>query len=156
VLASAVAWWSLAARIATPSSTWATAVPASLEAVRAWLKRPRVAQLDPALTLGMAHGLLGVATAVVAVTLVFDPRYRDFPIAIVLPAAVALMVRLSFAGTATTQDRPMERTLAWVMLACVPAGLLIEQWVNLEAIAWAFTLALVAWPWARAKPQGHR
>jgi hypothetical protein len=43
----------------------------------------------------------------------------------------------------------MERALAWVMLACVPAGLAIEQWVNVEAIAWAVTLALMAWPWLR-------
>lgn len=156
MLASAVAWLSLAARIATPSSTWATAVPASLESVRGWLRRPRLAGVDPALALGIAHGVLGAATAVIAVTLVFDPRYRDFPIAIVLPAALALLARRWFARPAAPEDRPMERSLAWVMLACVPAGLAIEQWVNVEAIAWAVTLALVAWPWLRFRPRGER
>jgi len=35
-----------------------------------------------------------------------------------------------------------------VMLACVPAGLVIEQgFVNREAVAWAATLALTALPW---------
>jgi len=149
LLASAVAWLSLAARIAAPSNAWATALPASLEAVRAWLIRPRIASLDASLALGIAHGLLGIAAAVIAVTLVFDPRYRDFPIAIFLPAASALLARTSFA----TQDRPsgrsMERTLAWVMLACAPVGLAIEQWVNAEAIGWAITLVLMAWPWLR-------
>ncbi|MGE5160019.1 MAG: hypothetical protein ACM3O5_00795, partial [Betaproteobacteria bacterium] len=148
-LASAVAWLSLAARIATPSSAWATAAPSSLEAVRGWLRRPRLAGVDPALALGIAHGVLGVATAVIAVTLVFDPRYRDFPIAIVLPAALALLARRRFAGPAAPEGRPMERSLAWVMLACVPAGLAIEQWVNVEAIAWAVTVALMAWTWLR-------
>ena len=149
MIASAVTWLSLAARVATPSGAWATAVPASLESVRGWLKRPRVAPLDPALALGIAHGLLGIATTVIAVTLVFDPRYRDFPIAIVLPAALALLARVSFGGRPGPSRRPMERALAWVMLACVPAGLAIEQWVNAEAIAWAVTLGLMAWPWLR-------
>lgn len=149
VIASAVAWLSLAARIATPSSAWAAAVPASLETVRGWLRRPRLRAADPALALGLAHGLLGVATAVIAVTLVFDPRYRDFPIAIVLPAALALLARASAGRQAGGDDRRMERSLGWVMLACVPAGLAIEKWVNLEAIAWAVTLALMAWPWVR-------
>jgi hypothetical protein len=125
-------------------------VPAPLEAVRGWLRRPRLPAADPALALGMAHGLLGVATAVIAVTLVFDPRYRDFPIAIVLPAALALLVRASAGRQAGGDDRRMERSLGWVMLACVPAGLAIEKWVNLEAVAWAVTLALMAWPWLRA------
>jgi hypothetical protein len=149
MIASAVTWLSLAARVATPSGAWATAVPASLESVHGWLKRPRIAPLDPALALGIAHGLLGIATTVIAVTLVFDPRYRDFPIAIVLPAALALLARVSFGGRPAPSRRAMERALAWVMLACVPAGLVIEQWVNVEAIAWAVTLALMAWPWLR-------
>ena len=149
MLASAVAWVSLAARIATPASAWAKAVPSSLEAVRDWLRRPRFAGVDPALVLGVAHGLLGLATAVIALALVFDPRYRDFPTAIVLPAALALLARSSFVRSAAPEARPMERALAWVMLACVPAGLAIEQWVNVEAIAWAITVALMAWPWLR-------
>jgi hypothetical protein len=86
---------------------------------------------------------------VIAVTLVFDPRYRDFPIAIVLPAAVALLARWTFARPAAPEDRPMERALAWTMVACVPLGLAIEQWVNVEAIVWAVTVALMAWPWLR-------
>jgi exo-beta-1,3-glucanase (GH17 family) len=148
-LASAVAWVSLAARVATPSSGWATARPASLEAVRSWLKRPRAAVIDPALVLGIAQAVLVVATAVIAVTLVFDPRYRDFPIAIVLPAAVALLARSSFARPVAPDHDAMERALAWIMLACVPLGIAIEQWVNVEALVWAVTLALLAWPWLR-------
>jgi glucan 1,3-beta-glucosidase len=154
MLASAVAWLSLAARIATPSSAWATAAPASLEAVRGWLRRPQLAGVDAALVLGVAHGVLGVATAVIAVTLVFDPRYRDFPTAIVLPAALALLARRRPVPAAGAKPRAMEQTLGWVMLACVPVGLAIEKWVNVEAIAWAVTLALLAWPWVRAGSHG--
>jgi len=145
--ASAVAWLSLAARIVAPAGAWGTALPASLEAVRAWLQRPRTAPLGPGLVLGIAHGLLGVAAAMIAVSLVFEPRYRDFPIAIMLPAAVALLARLTFAKPAAPRQRPMERTLAWVMVACALAGLAIEQWVNVEAVGWAVTLVLLAWPW---------
>jgi len=148
LLASGVAWLSLAARVATPSSHWATARPASLESTRAWLRRPRVATADPGLVLGLAHGLLGVAATIIAVTLVFDPRYRDFPIAIFLPAALALLARTRL-SPGPDEPGAMERTLAWVMLVCVPAGIVIEQWVNREAIAWAVTLALLAWPWLR-------
>jgi hypothetical protein len=41
----------------------------------------------------------------------------------------------------------MERALAAVILLCVPAGLAVEKWMNVEAIAWAVTLVLIAWPW---------
>jgi glucan 1,3-beta-glucosidase len=146
ILASATAWLTLAARIATPASAWASALPASLESVRAWLRRPRIGTLDPSLSLGLAHGVIGLATAAVALALVFDSRYRDFPIAIVLPAALALLARTAGRGQATAGA--MERALGWVMLACVPAGLVIEQgFVNREAVAWAATLALTALPW---------
>jgi hypothetical protein len=149
LLASGVAWLSLAARVATPSRPWATALPASLESVRAWLRQPRLATVDPGLVLGLAHGLLGFAATVVAVTLVFDPRYRDFPIAIFLPAALALLARTRL-SPGPTAPRAMERTLAWLMLLCVPAGIVIEQWVNREAVAWAVSLVLLAWPWLRS------
>jgi len=32
-------------------------------------------------------------------------------------------------------------------VACALAGLAIEQWVNVEAVGWAVTLVLLAWPW---------
>jgi glucan 1,3-beta-glucosidase len=144
--ASALAWLTLAARVATPASPWATTLPAPLEAVRAWLRRPRADALEASLALGIAHGVIGLATAAIALALVFDSRYRDFPIAIVLPAALALLARTGGRGQATAGA--MERALGWVMLACVPAGLVIEQgFVNREAVAWAATLALAAWPW---------
>ncbi|MCU0766727.1 MAG: beta (1-6) glucans synthase [Gammaproteobacteria bacterium] len=144
--ASALAWLSLAARVAAPTGPWTDALPASLESVRAWLRRPRRAALDPSLALGIAHGTLGVATAAIALALAFDARYRDFPIAIVLPAALALLARTGARGLTTAGS--MERALGWVMLACVPAGLVIEQgFVNREAVAWAATVALAAWPW---------
>ena len=154
LVASGVAWTSLATRIATPSSPWAIALPESLEAVRVWLKRPRLADLSPSLVLGLAHGLLGIAAATIAVSLVFDPRYRDFPIAIFLPAALALIARVVFDGQ-TGKGRAMERALAWVMVACVPTGVVIEQWVNREAIAWALTLGLLAWPWLQRGAGGR-
>jgi hypothetical protein len=35
-------------------------------------------------------------------------------------------------------------------------GLAIEQWVNVEANVWAVTVALMAWPWLRSRPDYER
>lgn len=146
IVSSGVAWLTLGLKAAAPFSGWAMARPAPLEDVRTWLRKPRFDEIDVPLLLGIVRGILLFAAAAIAVSLVFDARYRDFPIAIFAPAAIAFLARGSGAA-GPDAETGMERALAAVILACVPAGLAVEQWVNAEAIAWAVTLVLIAWPW---------
>jgi hypothetical protein len=146
IFASGVAWLTLGLKAAAPFSGWATATPAPLEDVRAWLRSPRFDDLDVPLLLGLVRGVLLFAAAAIAVSLVFDARYRDFPIAIFAPAAIAFLARGRAAAGPVAETR-MERALATVILVCAPVGLAVENGVNVEAIAWAITLMLIAWPW---------
>ena len=84
--------------------------------------------------------LFGAAAASLA--LAFDPRYRDFPLAIVAPPAVALALLAWVSGTSAEAE---ERTLAAVLAVMAPVIVLREGLANTDALAWvALCLALAA------------
>jgi len=87
-------------------------------------------------TLGL---LAGYATAVEAVWMVFDPRYRSFATAgLLVPALVLLWRPAALAPHAA-------RLLAGICAVSVPAQLIREGWQNPYAFGWAVVVAMMAW-----------
>jgi glucan 1,3-beta-glucosidase len=99
--------------------------------------------------LGGLRALFLFGAAVMALLLVFDPRYRDFPLALHLVPAAAFAL-LAVAG-ATGRPQIEERVVAaWIALSA-PLIVAVERLDNLHALGWlAVAVAyaapvLVAW-----------
>lgn len=84
----------------------------------------------------LAAGFVG---AVLMVELVFDPRYREFPTAALLPAALAYL------GRPPRRLARREALLLAAVIACgIPLQLLQEGLRNTQALGWALICALLA------------
>ena len=124
--------------------------PAPAAAVARWF-RTDVSQWSVAeRLLGSLRFVLLFGAAAASLALAFDPRYRDFPLAILAPPAVALAL-LAWVGRASAEAE--ERTLAAVLVAAAPVIALREGLANTDALAWvALCLALAASVWQRRAP----
>lgn len=129
--------------------------PAPIVETLAWLKRPRYGFFDRALTLGLLQFLTLFGATSIALQLLLDPRYRDFPTATYLIPAVG------FAVLAWLQDRKLddrgERLADYTeerWLACLLASLAVisgvrEGPMNWASLAWMATVLIIAFPWLR-------
>jgi hypothetical protein len=122
--------------------------PAFAEVVGAKTERTR----DP---LARALGLLLLALTVLALqaalALVFDPRYRDFPIA-PLTAAAAPFLLIACTVTRPAGPRPLPEPVAAMVLALCAAYIVWNETVaNWQALWFASALALVAISLLRAR-----
>jgi exo-beta-1,3-glucanase (GH17 family) len=124
--------------------------PAPAAAVAAWFRTNVSPWSATEQLLGCLRFAALFAVAAASLALAFDPRYRDFPLAIAAPPAVALALLASVAGTSAAIE---ERTLAAVLAAAAPVIVLREGLANTDALAWAglcLALAASVWrPWAR-------
>lgn len=96
--------------------------------------------------LGWARFFSLFGTATVSVLLVFDARYRDFPLALFAPAGVGFAL-LSLIGDTARIARPAgveEQLLARVIAACAPIILVLERPSNTDAALWAGLSLLLA------------
>jgi exo-beta-1,3-glucanase (GH17 family) len=129
--------------------------PASIVEILSWLKRPRYGFFDRALTLGLLQFFTLFGATAVALQLLIDPRYRDFPTATYLiPAA-------GFALLAGLQDRKLddrlhrlanhteERWLACMLAVAALISGVREGFMNWESLGWMATALVVALPWLR-------
>lgn len=105
-------------------------------------------RLGSLLTSWRAHLALvaGFATAVEAIWMVFDPRYRSFATAGLLVPALLLLWRPAALAPRTA------RLLAAVCAVSIPVQLVREGWQNPYAWCWAATVAIMAWALMR-KPR---
>jgi hypothetical protein len=115
----------------------------------AWLRRPWVGRFDLRMALALLQGAALVTALALSLGFIFDPRYRDFPLAALLTPAI------SFAWLAWStrqdrspihQDRREEALLSGLLFL---AGLLVamrEGPLNLMALGWAATALLLALP----------
>jgi glucan 1,3-beta-glucosidase len=115
----------------------------------AWLRRPWAALLDLPTSLALLQGGAVVTALALALGFIFDPRYRDFPLAALLTPAI------SFAWLAWSarrdrppigQDRREEALLSGLLFL---GGLLValrEGPLNIVALCWAATALLLALP----------
>jgi exo-beta-1,3-glucanase (GH17 family) len=80
-----------------------------------------------------------------AITLAFDPRHRDIPLAYFALPALAAAAR--FATVKGTADHREEALLAAVLLVC---GLMQLEPANAQSVAWLAICVLLALPWLGA------
>jgi glucan 1,3-beta-glucosidase len=124
----------------------------------AWLRRPRRASAGRP-TLAAALGLVTLLwIAWTLLTLIFDPRYRDFPTSgFLVPAlALALLAWLKREPPIAGEDRREEAALALLLVAgglvlAFKETLLNTQALAFVAVAWLAALA-PALAWRRAPP----
>jgi glucan 1,3-beta-glucosidase len=108
---------------------------------------------DADVLLGGLRALFLFGASVLALLLVFDPRYRDFalPLHAVPAAAFAL---LAFAGAAGEPEAEERVAAAWLAFSA-PIVIAVERPDNLHALAWGVIAAAYAVPvlsaWARSR-----
>lgn len=99
------------------------------------------------------------AAAVVCLLLVFDPRYRGFPIALFLPAAIGFATwALLYPGAMRKISLENHILAAWLGFAAILI-LGIESTANTQALAWAALCVLLCgsvwFPYLRSRQQKH-
>lgn len=98
--------------------------------------------LDPALGLVRALTLFGAAA--VTLGLVFDARYRDFPVAVYALPALAFLVLVFFQRASRAADFREEVLLGLVLAIGGIAIALLEGFANHQALAWAAVNLILA------------
>ena len=117
--------------------------PAPAAALVEWFRTNRSRFATGERWLGAARFGLLFGAAVVALVLAFDPRYRDFPLALFAPpiAGFALLRWIANAPSAA----PEERLLGAVLAAAVPVIIFREGLENVDALAWSALCLAFAW-----------
>lgn len=152
---SALAALMLLRAIADVATNRSVAIPTAIAQSLAWRHEPRRTQLDRALVLGLLQCLTLFGGAAISWQMLFDPRYRDFPIPTYLIPAVGFAVLYWLQRdrpVAAPETQPDYREERW--LACMTAGaalinVLREGYANWESLLWTSTLAFIVWPWLR-------
>ncbi|MFO0995829.1 MAG: glycosyl hydrolase family 17 protein [Alphaproteobacteria bacterium] len=123
---------------------------APLRTVLDWLGRPWTSSYGPGLLLGLLHGAAVFAAAAISLALVFDPRYRDFPIAMFLIPAVGFLAlgRRARAGA----DAREEMWLGRILAAAAVVSAIREGPENWQSLAWTATALALALPWCGILP----
>lgn len=128
--------------------------PLPVRRVLDWLQRPRRADLGPALWLGLLQACVMVAASAHTLTLIFDARYRGFPVASFLIPAVAFAALAWRArrdapapGDAGESDGHEELALAGGIALGTVAVVAMEGLRNDQALAWAAVAGVLAVPW---------
>jgi exo-beta-1,3-glucanase (GH17 family) len=121
--------------------------PAPIGAVAAWLRTNACRWTATERLFGAVRFALLFGAAAAALALAFDPRYRDFPLALAAPPIVALAALARVGGM---RAGPEERALAAVLAAAAPVIVAREGLANPDALAWAaLSLAFAAAVWGR-------
>ncbi|MBM3564607.1 MAG: glycoside hydrolase family 17 [Alphaproteobacteria bacterium] len=122
--------------------------PAPVGRALDWLARPRPADLDRAMALGLICLFVLAGATAQTLALVFDGRYRGFPVAAYLVPAAALAA-LAWLERAPRPADPHAFALAAVLAAGAIAVAIIEGPANTQALAWTGTALLLALPWLK-------
>jgi hypothetical protein len=108
--------------------------PAPAAAVARWFRTDVSTWSTVERLLGSLRFALLFGAAAASLALAFDPRYRDFPLAILAPPTLAFAALAWAAGTTAEIE---ERALAAVLVATAPVIVLRESLANTDALAWA-------------------
>ena len=122
---------------------------AAFSAALAWLRRPWAGPLDLPTSLALLQGSAAVTALALALGFIFDPRYRDFPLAALLTPAISFV----WLGWSARRDRPtvgQDRREEALLSGLLFLGSLLvavrEGPLNLVALSWAATALLLALP----------
>jgi len=127
----------------------AAAEPASLQHGIAWIRRPRLSQLDTSLMLGLLQLLAILGALVVSLGLAFDNRYRDFPLAAFAIPALSFAVLSLMRGDWKRADGARHEEVLFFSLTLICGGVIIynEGVLNTEAMTWIGLTLLLILPW---------
>jgi glucan 1,3-beta-glucosidase len=145
-LTAATAW--IVLDLVAGGNRWRETAAAPVRRVLGWLRRPTAADLDAGLALGLLQGLAVFAAAVHVLGLVFDARYRGFPVAHYLVPAVGFLV-LWLAGPAAGDDGDRAEE-AWLAAILVPGALAVpflEGLANEQALVFSAVAVVLGLPW---------
>jgi exo-beta-1,3-glucanase (GH17 family) len=131
--------------------------PAPAAAVARWFRTDVSTWSIVERLLGSLRFALLFGAAAASLALAFDPRYRDFPLAIVAPPALAFAALAWAAGRSAEIE---ERALAAVLVVTAPVIVLREGLANTDALAWAalcLAFAISVWrtPVRGDRPRKH-
>jgi glucan 1,3-beta-glucosidase len=122
---------------------------ASFASALAWLCRPWKGRLDLPRALALLQGAAVTTALALSLGFIFDPRYRDFPLAAMITPAIAF----AWLGWNAREDRSTigvdRREEALLSGLLFIAGLLVairEGPLNLVALSWSATALLLALP----------
>ena len=130
------------------------------DATRAFrrLLRLRLAQYPHAAAFDDLCFLFAWAAAVMQLLLLFDPRYRDFPLPVFIVPLVCVAARAALRDLPRGGGGREEAWVGGVLALAAVASAIREGPVNLQSLAWnaaavllAAPLLLRAWPLARAR-----
>ena len=132
------------------------AVPARLDDLLAWLRRPSRGSLSPDIALGLVSWPVLVGGALAALLMAVDGRHRDFFIPELGLSAALLLFHwcMSVRKRDWCDDRREEGWLALVLGVIGPFAW--DGPHNVEAIAWIAVVLALALPWAAAAWQALR
>ncbi len=132
--------------------TWLACLLVTWQAATTWGARPMLGHLG-------RQALLFGAT-VISVLIAADPRYRDFPVALILPAAAGLVLAWP-AALPVPDDWPRHRleatarrdlALGFLLVLTAVVILLRETIQNIEALQWIATVVILgATAWLRGR-----
>lgn len=156
LLAGVLAAMMLCAWAANPRSPPAVA---SMSAVMERLVLGTRGRDASAVWLGGLRFFFLFGTAAQCLLLVFDARYRDFPLELIaVPALMYALLALAARGAQQAAPEIEERVLSWGIVILVPLVAFIERASNLHALAWCGLCLLLAAPMlslARAGVRAH-
>jgi|APTNR8051073442_1049403.scaffolds.fasta_scaffold01207_16 glucan 1,3-beta-glucosidase len=158
----------LALLVASPDPLRRKPLVAPFGTLLGWTRARRPVPDSPpdsptALAWALLRFLIVVGAASTALALVFDPRYRDFPIAVFAVPAITLSVlawlegaRRRVTARIASVDRREEGLLALVLVFSAAAIVAREGLENVEALAFAATLVVLAVPLSIDWVAGYR
>ncbi|MBF0128685.1 MAG: hypothetical protein HQL33_01705 [Alphaproteobacteria bacterium] len=101
-----------------------------------------------AVALGGLRGLALFGATMATLGLAFDPRYRDFPVAVFLIPALGF---LRFPPSSREAGEMVEEAWLGAVLALAAAAVLVQEGMdNHQALAWVGVALALAWPGVRA------
>jgi len=122
---------------------------APFSAALAWLRRPWTGRFDLPTALALLQGAAVVTALAVSLGFIFDPRYRDFPLAALVTPAIAfawLAWSQRYDRLLAIQDRREEALLSGLLFLASLLVAVREGPLNLVALGWAATALLLALP----------
>ena len=138
--------WLLIEALAAGDIAAARAAP--LRAVVHWLRKPLPGGARREIVLGAFQLAAAGAALATSLGLVFDPRYRDFPVAAFLVPAIGFaLAAVAGRGAGRAPPGPAETRLGALLALAAIAIAAREGPANVQALAWAVTCMLLALPW---------
>ncbi len=123
--------------------------PASFRAVLLWLRKPLPAQATRQVALGLLRLLPVGAALATSLGLVFDARYRDFPVAAFLVPAAGFALAALWSGRGSRAEGGAEERWLGLLLAFAGIAIAIREGpLNHQALSWAAICLLLALPLA--------